>query len=71
MEEKYENRIKELLIDIDREFRGLNHYQRAKFALEQISIWHKKFNEAKYKIPREMNIDAISQRGKLTLIPEI
>lgn len=71
MVEKCENRIKELLTDIDKEFRGLNQYQRARFALDQISMWHKKFNEAKHKIPREMSIDSISHQGKLALIPEV
>ena len=71
MEEEYENRIKELLTGIDREFLGFNYYHRARFALDQISMWQKKFDEAKHKIPREINIDAMTQQGKISLIPEI
>ena len=71
MQEKYENRINELLTDIDKEFLGLNYFQRAKFALAQISSWQQKFNEAKHKIPREKNIDATSKFKKIDLIPDI
>ncbi len=70
MEEKYETRFKNLLNDIDKEFKGLNHYQRARFALDQISRWQQKFNEAKCKIPREKSIDATSEREIIGQFPQ-
>ncbi len=44
---KNEDTIKNLLSEIDKEFCKLAPHMRAKFAIEQISIWHQKFNEAK------------------------
>ncbi len=71
MEEKNEERIKNLLDGIDKEFQGLNHYQRAKFAINQISIWQQKFNEAKGKILRDYIIDAAPSGGIVSQYPEI
>ncbi len=45
MNAKDENRLKTLLNDMDKEFQKLDHLQRAKFAIEQISLWQQKFNE--------------------------
>lgn len=71
MEENDEHNMKALLINIDKEFQGLNHYQRAKFALEQISTWQQKFNEAKIRIQRE-NIVVITPASEiLSQYPEI
>lgn len=66
-----EDKIKTLLNDIDKEFQGLNHYQRAKFAIEQISIWQKKFNEAKVKIPCESIVDATAAGEIIGQHPEV
>ena len=71
MEEANGNRIKTLLSDIDKEFQGLNHYQKAKFAIEQISMWQRKFNEAKSKILKEKFIDATPAGGMISQFPEI
>ncbi len=70
MEEKKEDRIKMLLSDVDKEFRGLNHYRRAKFAIEQISMWQQKFNEAKGKILKDDIIDATRTSTIISSIPE-
>lgn len=50
---KNEDRIKNLLNDIDKEYHEFNLCQRAKFAMEQISMWQQKFIEAKEKIFKE------------------
>ncbi len=47
METKNEDRIKNLLSEIDKEFCKLAPHMRAKFAIEQISVWQQRFNEAK------------------------
>ncbi len=49
MEGKNENRIKTLLSDVDEEFKQLDNLHRAKFAIEQISLWQRKFNETKVR----------------------
>lgn len=71
MEENGENKIKALLNDVDKEFLGLNHYQRAKFAIEQISTWQQKFNEAKGRIQRENIVEIHSAALTLSEFPEI
>lgn len=71
MEEKNEARIKTLLSDVDKEFRGLNHYRKAKFAIEQISMWQQKFNEAKGKILSENIVDATHTSTILSSYPEL
>lgn len=71
MEERNETKIKTLLSDVDKEFRGLNHYRRAKFAIEQISMWQQKFNEAKGKILRENIVDATHTGTILSSYPEL
>ena len=71
MEENNEERIKNLLDGIDKEFQGLNHYQKAKFAINQISIWQQKFNDAKGKILNENIIDAVHAGGIVGQYPEI
>ncbi|MGB8216624.1 MAG: hypothetical protein WCE94_04905 [Candidatus Methanoperedens sp.] len=71
MEENGENKIKALLNDVDKEFLGLNHYQRAKFAIEQISTWQQKFNEAKVRIQRENIVEINSATLPLSEYPEI
>jgi hypothetical protein len=71
MEENGENRIKALLNDVNKEFLGLNHYQRAKFAIEQISTWQQKFNEAKVRIQRENIVEINSATLPLSEYPEI
>lgn len=57
------DRIKNLLNDVDKEFQGLDNYQRAKFAIEQISMWQQKFNEAKAKILKHNIVDATLVNG--------
>lgn len=71
MEEINEARIKTLLSDVDKEFRSLNHCRRAKFAIEQISMWRQKFNEAKDKILRENIVDATHTGTILSSYPEL
>ncbi len=66
-----EVRIKELLTNIDREFQGLDHYHKAKFAIEQISRWQERFNEAKCKILKENIIDVTPIKGLISQCPEI
>ncbi len=48
-----EDKIGILLSDVEREFYRLPPYKRAKFAIEQISMWQQKFNEAKDKVVKE------------------
>lgn len=71
MKEKNEDRIKTLMNDICKEFQGFNHYQRAKFAIEQISMWQHKFNEAKDKILKENIVDAAAAGMVMGQYPEI
>ncbi len=71
MEGNSETRIKALLEDVNREFMGLNHYQRAKFAIEQISTWQQKFNEAKSRIQKENIVEITSASSTLGQYPEI
>jgi hypothetical protein len=71
MEENGEKKIKALLDDVNKEFLGLNHYQRAKFAIEQISTWQQKFNEAKGRIQRENIVEINSATLPLSEVPEI
>lgn len=66
-----ENRINELLKDLIKEYQGFNYYQRAKFAIEQISLWQERFTEAKSKILRENIVDATVSYGILSQSPEI
>ncbi len=53
MDKKYEDRIKNLLSEIDKEFNKLAPHARAKFAIEQISVWQQRFNESKYPVVKE------------------
>ena len=69
--ENGEDKIKALLNDVDKEFLGLNHYQRAKFAIEQISTWQQKFNEAKGRIQRENIVEVSSATLTPSEHPEI
>ena len=62
MGEKNEDKIKILLGDVDKEFQRLNPYVKAKFAIEQISVWQQKYYEAKNKINKDDLIDATSER---------
>lgn len=62
MGEKNEDKIKILLSDVDKEFQRLNPYVKAKFAIEQISVWQQKYYEAKNKIHKDDVIDATSER---------
>ena len=71
MEDKNEDRIKTLLKDVDKEYRGLNYLNRAKFVIEQISVWQQKFNEAKGKILNENILDATHSGTILSSYPEI
>jgi len=71
MEERNEARIKILLSDVDKEFSGLNHYRKAKFAIEQISMWQQKFNQAKGKILSENIVDATRTGTILSSYPEL
>jgi hypothetical protein len=71
MEGKNENRIKTLLNDMDKEFQRLDHLQRAKFAIEQIGVWQKKFNESKGKIRKENFVDTIAVAEVIGEFPEI
>jgi hypothetical protein len=59
------------LSDVDKEFRGLNHYRRAKFAIEQISVWQQKFNESKGRILKENIVDATQTGAILSSYPEL
>ncbi len=61
MGETKDNKIKTLLDDIDKEFQMLAPSLRAKFAIEQISVWQRKFNEAKGQILKEDFVDATSE----------
>jgi hypothetical protein len=71
MKENGEDKIRALLNDLNKEFLGLNHYQRAKFAIEQISTWQQKFNEAKVRIQRENIVEINSTTLTLSEYPEI
>ncbi len=71
MKEDGEKKIKALLNDVNKEFLGLNPYQRAKIAIEQISTWQQKFNEAKGKIQRENIVEINSATLTLSEYPEI
>lgn len=62
MGDKNEDKIKVLLSDVDKEFQRLNPYVKAKFAIEQISVWQQKYHEAKNKIHKERFVDATSGR---------
>jgi predicted transposase YbfD/YdcC len=62
MGDKNEDKIKVLLSDVDKEFQRLNPYVKAKFAIEQISVWQQKYHEAKNKIHKESFVDATSER---------
>ena len=62
MGDNNEDKIKVLLSDVDKEFQRLNPYVKAKFAIEQISVWQQKYNEAKNKINKDDLIDATSER---------
>ncbi len=71
MDEINGEKLKTLLNEIDKEFHGLNYMQRAKFAIEQISMWQNKFNEAKGKILKENIIEAFPAGGIVSQYPEI
>lgn len=62
MGDKNEDKIKILLGDVDKEFQRLNPYVKAKFAIEQISVWQQKYHEAKNRINKDDLIDATSER---------
>ena len=62
MGDKNEDKIKVLLSDVDKEFQRLNPYVKAKFAIEQISVWQQKYNDAKNKISKEDLVDATAGR---------
>ncbi len=71
MEDKSVEKFKTMLSSMEKEYECLSHYQRAKVAIEQISMWQHKFNEAKVKIQRENIIDATSTNSILSQYPEI
>ncbi len=71
MTEKKEERIKTLLNDIEAEFKQLDNLHRAKFAIEQISAWQQKFNEAKVKIPQNNFVDTVAMAEVISQFPEI
>ena len=54
MEEIIDNKMGVLLCEIDKEFHKLNNYNRAKFAIEQMSLWREKLNSTQKEIPKEM-----------------
>ncbi len=56
MTEEKDNKIKIILNDVDEEFKQLDHLQRARFAIEQISAWQQKFNEAIDKIAADIPV---------------
>ncbi len=68
---KNEDKIKILLKDVDAEFKQLDHLHRAKFAIEQISMWQQKFNEAKVKIPQNNFVDTVAMADVISQYPEI
>ncbi len=65
-----ENRIKTLLSDVDKEFQEMNSYQRARFAIEQISMWQQRFNDAKINL-KEYIVDATPAAMVISSYPEI
>lgn len=71
MRQKNEDRIKMLLNDVDKEFKQLGHLQRAKFAIEQISVWQRKFSEAKARISQNNFVDAVAMAEVISQYPEI
>ena len=71
MGEKNDDRIKALLGDVDREFRRLPPYLQAKFAIEQISVWQHKFNQAKNDILKDNFVDATVERNVIGQDAEI
>ncbi|NJD77589.1 MAG: hypothetical protein FIB08_10920 [Candidatus Methanoperedens sp.] len=66
-----EAKINKLMNDLIKEYQGFNYYQRAKFAIEQISVWQERFTEAKSKILRENIVDGTVTYGILSQSPEI
>ncbi len=71
MAEKNEDKIKKLLDDVEAEFKQLDNLHRAKFAIEQISAWQQKFNEAKVKIPQNNFVDTVAIAEVISAYPEI
>ncbi len=59
MEEKNEDRIKNLLNDVDKEFCKLTPHLQVRFAIEQISIWQRRFNEANNNAFKENFLDTM------------
>ncbi|MCZ7401253.1 MAG: hypothetical protein O8C61_03435 [Candidatus Methanoperedens sp.] len=55
--------------DVNKKFLGLNHHQRAKFAIGQISTWQQKFNEAKGRIQRKNIVEINSTTSTLGQYP--
>ncbi|VVB85040.1 Uncharacterised protein [uncultured archaeon] len=58
MERKNEERTKNPVSGVDKKFQGLNHLQRAKFAIEQISLWQKKHSTS--DVPAEETKQEVS-----------
>ncbi len=70
MDKKNEDRIKNLLSEIDKEFCKLAPHMRAKFAIEQISVWQQRFNEAKYTAVKENVKNFVDATHEFEIISE-
>lgn len=71
MEEQNKNRLKILLCDVDQEFCRLTPYMQAKLAIEQISMWQQKFNEAKNKVLKENFVEVTRKYNIINQYAEI
>ena len=54
MDENEENKLNKLQSEINLEFKKMNNYNRAKFAIEQMSLWRNKLNDTQKDIPDNM-----------------
>ncbi len=70
-DEKKENKIKTLLSDVNKEFHMLNPCQQAMFAIEQLTMWRQKYDEAKSKIPKENFANDVPKYGIISQYPDM
>jgi len=49
-----EDKMNVLLYEVDKEFQKMNNYHRARFAIEQMSLWREKLNNVQKEIPKKM-----------------
>ncbi len=64
MTEKNGDGIKILLNDVDKEFYRLMPHLQVRFAIEQISVWQWRFNEAKNNTFKENFVDTTLRQNK-------